>query len=56
MRTDIKFLIGALVVFTFLYGFLTIWGILLLGNQIEKNGGLGPSIGKFINSIQKEIK
>lgn len=58
METETKFkiIIGVGAVIVFISIFLTIWGLLLVGNEIEKNGGLGKSIGRFINSVKSEIK
>lgn len=54
MRDDLilKIIFGLVIA----YFFAVLFILISLAEQIENNGGLGKSIGKFINDIESEIE
>jgi len=44
------------IVTTVLFYFMVSYMVVQTVQEVEKQGGIGTSIGKFINSVKKEIK
>lgn len=50
----IKIIIGVIIVIFVIYIFAMFFAINAIGNDIDHNGGIGKSVGKFIHDVNTE--